>query len=138
MMQIISSPISLIQKYSHIQKLTNSVDAIKLLKHDSYDRANTPLDGDKYFAWFYLEGNETKLEISVRKESDKGIFDLYINDVLDSSGYDLYAATGAAAYYEITLAHSVNIGSNKVEIRVNGKNVASSAYQMGIYGMNFQ
>jgi len=95
-------------------------------------------DGDRAQLFFMCSGVETKLEISNRKLTTAGIWDLYINNVLDSSGYDDYAASAADVHREITLTQAIVSGLNVIELRVNGKNASSSAYNISVYGASLQ
>jgi len=81
---------------------------------------------------------ETKLELGNRKDVDCGIFDLYVNNVLDSSEYDDYIAVLEEVYREITLTQPIKKGLNTIELRVNGKNVASSNYAINLGGTSLQ
>ena len=81
---------------------------------------------------------ETKLELGNRKDVDCGIFDLYVNNVLDSSEYDDYIAVLEEVYREITLTQPIKKGLNTIELRVNGKNVASSNYVINLGGTSLQ
>lgn len=106
----------------------------------AYSGANTGTssDGDYAVARVYATGFETVLYIGTRKASVFGVFDLYINDVLDSSGYDLYASTSVDSVLIITLTIPLARGWNQIKIKMNGKNAASSNYGFGCYGVRLQ
>jgi len=95
-------------------------------------------NGDKMFAYFTCKGNETKLYIRSFKDSNSGIWDLYVNGVLDSSGYDSYAAAGVSVSLEIILTEPIIKGLNIIEFRVNGKNASSTGYKITISSMLVQ
>ena len=73
--------------------------------------------------------------IGTEKDVNCGIFDLYINDVLDSSGYDDYAAVAADIARTITLTQPLRKGWNKITLKINSKNAASVDYFLNVYGM---
>lgn len=126
-------------RFSTIAKFMTAAGALKALGYNSNGRYGiTTADGDKYQMFFICDGTETLLEITNRKASSEGIFDLYVNGVLDSSGYDDYAAVSADVNREITLTQPVRIGMNTIELRVNGKNVAASEYRVAVYGASLQ
>jgi len=97
-----------------------------------------PANGDIFQMFFMCINNETKLEIGTHKQSDCGIFDLYVNNVLDSSGYDDYAAAGIFIGREITLTQPIKKGYNIIEMKVNSKNGASTDYRVGVRGASLQ
>ena len=104
----------------------------------TYSIQQTPANGDRFQIFFVCDGTETKLELGNRKDVDCGIFDLYVNGVLDSSGYDDYIAVLEEVYREITLTQPIKKGLNTIELRVNSKNVASSNYKLKIWGASIQ
>jgi len=106
-------------------------------RYSAYQIVNN-VDGDKMFAYFTCKGNETLAYLRHYKDSNSGIFDLYINNVLDSSGYDEYAAVGVSSSLKITLTQLIKKGLNTIEFRVNGKNASSSAYKITIGSMLVQ
>lgn len=121
----------LIIRHGRVGKVTTSGGVIKTLKTDQAGTvATTGTDGDKYFVWVYLDGTETKLELSTYKYTSRGIFDIYLNGVLDSSGYDDYASSGAYTQREITLTQTPVAGLNVLEFRVNGKNASATSYEV--------
>jgi hypothetical protein len=101
----------------------------------SYERitAASANDGDRYFWYVMALGNETKLFCYFAKMADSGIADLYLNGVLDTAGFDLYAAALAAYLVSITLTTKPKPGLNTFEMRINGKNAASSDYCLQMY-----
>lgn len=81
------------------------------------------------------EGNETHLIVGTKKTSNDGIFDVYVNNVLDSSGYDDYNATDANTTRNITLIQPIRKGWNEIKLKLNGKNAASTNYGIDVYGI---
>jgi len=81
------------------------------------------------------DGTETRIAIGTRKDGDCGVFDLWINDVLDSSGYDDYAAVAADITRIITVTQPIRKGWNKIVLKMNGKNAASAAFSLNVYGI---
>lgn len=125
-------------RFGKVCKVTTSADVIKAVTVTSNSQAASGANGDKYIIDLYLKGDETKLELGTVKGPAKGIFDLYVNDVLDSSGYDDYAAGTTDSSREITLTETVHNGYNIIELRVNSKNAASSGYLLAVYGVMVQ
>jgi len=105
-------------------------------RYSGYQIVNN-VDGDKMFAYFTCKGNETKLYIRSFKDTNSGIWDLYVNNVLDSSGYDSYAAAVGVSL-KITLTQPIKKGLNIIEFRVNGKNASSAGYKITISSMLVQ
>ena len=105
------------------------------LSSDFQQSAN---DGDHLYTFVYATGSETTLTIGGTKTANSGIFDLYIDGVLDSAGYDLYAAVTASVRHNIVLANPLNHGYHTIEFRVNGKNGASGDYIVQTYGMRLR
>lgn len=128
-----------LNRYSNVSKVLSSTNQKKAIGDWIYGRYQvSAADGDKLQMFFICDGTETKLEISTRKQAQFGIFDLYINGVLDSSGYDDYAAVDGDIHREITLTQTIVPGMNTIELRVNGKNAASSGYFIEVYGASLQ
>jgi hypothetical protein len=101
----------------------------------SQDRQASNANGDRLYWVVYCTGGETKLYFYVSKASNRAIFDLYINGVLDSSGYDLYSASTLDATITITPTQPIISGVNEIKLVINGKNASSSAYYILGYGM---
>jgi hypothetical protein len=100
-------------------------------------------NGDTIIIPVYCVGNETILEFSYYKASDKGIVDLYISNDgmtynLDSAGYDLYSASSIPSHSSIALTQSVVSGWNYIKFVVNGKNPSAGYYYCGIYGVRLR
>lgn len=125
-------------RFANVFRATGSTGTNKALVHVSnggrYISAADAADGDIYYMDFYCDGTETRFQISTRKSTDRGTFDLYVNGVLDSSGYDEYAAAAADAHRDIVLTIPVRAGYNLLSLRVNGKNVAASDYVVAVIG----
>lgn len=111
---------------------------LKQIDHFSYSYSHIPLNGDRCQLAFICVGNETQLTLGTLKNPNTGIFDLYVNDVLDSLGYDEYAVTSTNTSRYITLTQPIRSGQNTIELRVNEKNVASSDYYVIVYGASLQ
>jgi hypothetical protein len=126
-------------RYSNIGRLLSSADQLKQIIQTSVGRGpvlQAGADGDKNQMFFVCSGTETELNISNRKQPTSGKWDLYINDVLDSSGYDDYIATFADVHRQITLSQPIVAGVNVVELRMNGTSGAN--YDIRVYGASVQ
>lgn len=99
---------------------------------------SSPSDGDYFIIPVFCSGSETILELSHYKGTDKGIVDLYVNGVLDSSAYDQYASSSTPSHTSITLTRPIVAGWNEIKFVVNGKNASSSSYYLGIYGVRLR
>lgn len=129
----------LLSRFSNVSRLYSSALALKQIGHSAFGRTQAvPADGDRLQLEYFLDGTETLFEISTNMISGAAKWDLYVNSVLDSSGYDDYDGAGAVASREITLANPVRYGHNRVELRVNGKNALSSGYTVQVYGASIQ
>jgi len=111
---------------------------LKQLLHTGDTYQNTPADGDRIQMFFMCDGTETKFELGTEKHTTRGIFDLYVNGILDSSGYDDYAAGSTDSFRDITLTEPIVKGSNMVELRINGKNASSTNYLIYHRGSSLQ
>jgi len=126
-------------RYSNIGRLLSSADQLKQIIQTSVGRGpglQAGADGDKNQMFFVCSGTETELNISNRKQPTSGKWDLYINDVLDSSGYDDYIATFADVHRQITLSQPILAGINLIELRMNGTSGAN--YDIRVYGASLQ
>ncbi len=115
---------------SLVEKQLKSANAI----HAQISAAN----GDILIIPVFCAGGESILEISYNKDNLRGIFDLYINGVLDSGGYDGYAAAYTTAFISITLSKAINEGWNEIKLIINGKNASSTAYYYNICGVRLK
>lgn len=90
------------------------------------------LSGDtlKLIYYFVCVGGETKLDILYYKCPTCGKFDVFLNGISDSTGYDTYGAGFAGASTIVTLTKIPIPGLNTVEFRINGKNVASTGFSI--------
>lgn len=111
---------------------------LKQLVHGTGTQQNTPQDGDRLQSFFVCRGDETKLSIGCSIFTSSGIFDIYVNDVLDSSGYDNYNGTTSTLQRYITLTLRIVKGKNVIELRVNGKNALSTNYTVNVFGISLQ
>lgn len=128
----------LYNQFLRIGTVLNAAGVDKNMSTLTTDRASTGENGDKYIVYALCMGDETQLEASFYYFSDEGIWDLYINDVLDSSGYDAYTGGGTDMQIRVTLANPLPAGINKIELRINGKNALSNNYFLRVYGMRLK
>jgi len=98
----------------------------------SLDAQGSPSNGDYMIYYPFCNGGETKLNIYVSNGNNRGIFDIYINGMLDSSGYDLYYSSTTYTLLTITLSRTLIYGYNEIKLTVNGKNTSSSSYSVSI------
>ncbi len=92
-------------------------------------------DKEELIAEVIADGTETSILIGTYKSTDRGIYDLYINDTLDSSGYDDYAASAVELTRQILLTVPLRRGWNKISLKLNSKNASSSDYLLGVLGI---
>lgn len=100
-----------------------------------YDRPITEENLSSLVFFIPASGNETTVTILHHTSSDRPIFDLYINDVLDSSGYDQYSASDVHNLITVTPINTINRGWNKITLKCNGKNASSTGYKMYVAGV---
>lgn len=118
--------------------LKSSENVEKLIAFPGYAAQGYAANGDYMTFTMYCAGTETHLEISIYKSVSRGIFDIYINGILDSSGYDTYAASGSASILDVLLSQPIIAGWNTIVFKVNGKNASSSGYYINIYGVRLR
>lgn len=115
---------------------------LKQLLQGEYTRPRTQqavaADGDRMQMFFYARGDETILDISTDTNTTRAIWDLYVNGVLDSSGYDDYAAAAGHQQRHITLTRPIVAGYNVIELRANGKNALSTDYIIAVIGASIE
>lgn len=111
---------------------------LKSMAHAYYTFQVSPENGDKFQLFFICSGLETTLNLGTYKGTTIGIFDIYINNILDSAGYDDYFLGSGFVYRSITLSQPIIAGINTIELRVNDKNVSSSNYYIDIAGASLQ
>lgn len=115
---------------------------LKQLLQGEYTRPRTQqlvaADGDRMQMFFFARGNETTLDISTDTNTTRAIWDLYVNGVLDSSGYDDYSAAAGHQQRHITLTRPIVVGYNVIELRANGKNALSTDYFIAQIGASIQ
>jgi len=111
---------------------------LKQLAHVGYTTQIIVANGDRFQLFHLCAGTETKLNLSTYKHNNCGIFDLYVNGVLDSAGYDDYSSVAISVHRDITLTRPIVPGLNTIEFRVNGKNASSTNYLLQIYGASLQ
>lgn len=120
---------------TRLNKIINN-STIKVVSIGSYDTImDSPAINDRYQFRIYAIGNETKLSFSNNKFNTRAVYDLYINGVRDSGGYDDYTSTSTNAQREVTLSNSLIAGYNLIELVVIGKSSFSSNYSLACYGM---
>lgn len=111
--------------------LYTSGGAKKAIYTYQYHSQVSAVNGDYFIIPVYCSGSETIIDLNLYKMSDGGKFDLYINDVLDSSGYDGYASSPAYAVTSISLTQAVTAGWNTIKIVLNGTNGSSYYFKTG-------
>lgn len=111
---------------------------LKAIGNKDYSFQIAPQNGDKIQMFFICSGTETLLELSSLRNAASGKFDLYVNNILDSSAYDNYRSTETTIDREIGLSQPIIAGLNTIELRVNGKNASSGGYIINTYGACLQ
>jgi hypothetical protein len=124
--------------YTKPSKLMSAASVLKPLNHNYYSFQNVGANGDKLFCYVYCKGSETELNIGSLRGPLSGIYDLYINGLLDSAGYDEYLAAPGNTYTRIILSRPIHRAQNEIEFRVNGRNVLSAGYNIAIMGVSIQ
>lgn len=104
---------------------------------DNHTYQTIAANGDRMQVFLYARGNETILDLTTYRSTNRAIWDLYVNDVLDSAGYDDYGAA-AATFRHIVLTQPIKSGYNVLEFRANGKNAASTDYYIAIIACSIQ
>ena len=119
-----------LREQTRIGKATNNAGVELVLNATSipYEYQQVPNNSDNFYYYLICSGSETTLRLIYRKSNDCGIVDLYINGVLDSSGYDMYSAGPAYNDTLITLTIKPIAGINTILLKTNGKNGASTNY----------
>lgn len=119
-----------------ISKITSSLGEVRSLSSSGYITvASGASNGDIVYIYVYKFENETNIDVMIAKRNACGIFDLYVNGILDSSGYDFYNATTLATTISISLTTPIYVGWNELKFVANGKNELSSSYATSIYGV---
>jgi len=118
-------------------RIIGSDGTVKKIVHDTTSTkygttCDNPENGDEYEFYVFGCKGATKLSMWYYKGPDAGTWDLYINDQLDSSGYDEYSSSYDYAFREIDLTEDVPDGVVKFTMKVNGKNASSSGYALYI------
>lgn len=127
------------RQFNRCAYLTDSTDVeLKMNSCGGLDRAATLGSGHKLYYYPFCVGGETTIDINVSKGSNRCMFDLYINGVLDSSGYDLYNSSTVDATVTISLTQAIVAGFNEIRIVVNGKNGSSTGYDPAVYGVRIR
>ena len=125
-------------RYSNIHKITSSAGALKGISHTIYGRQNAvPAIGDLSYIDFYCDGTETILQIDNHKAQDCAKWDLWVNGVQDSTGYDDYAAA-SDVHRAITLTQPIIQGVNTLILKATTKNAGSSNYNIQVYGASLE
>lgn len=130
------------QQLIRAAQLFSSADAIKAI--DSYtalgvDQQVSAADGD-YFIFNVWSDNaiEWTIDVTVAKSNTRGKFDLYLNDVLESSANDCYSSSATNALVSVGISHAMKVGWNVVKLLVNGKNASSSGYSLATMGIRIR
>ncbi len=129
----------LLNRFANIGRIWSAANVLKDIGDSAAGRGQViPADGDRLFLYYIADGTETAFDITCRGGTTSAIFDLYINNVLDSAGYDNYLAVAADITRHIILAQPVLQGLNQIELRVNGRNGLSTNYYILIRGASLQ
>jgi hypothetical protein len=131
------------REFTRLGKVVNSVLAEQSIVNNYIGNGTdsnfgVSANGDRYYFYIICGATETKLDFALTKNNQSGKFDVYINDALDSSAYDMYAAVQGDTSSNVTLTVLPINGLNTVEFRVNGKNGASGGYTLNIYGVRLR
>ena len=128
------------RQFNRCAYMTDSAGTeVKMNSCGSLDRASTvSVNGYKMYYFPFCAGGETTLDIFVSKGSTRPIIDIYVNNVLDSAGYDLYNSITVDATVTISLTQAITAGYNEIRIVVNGHNGSSTAYDTAIYGVRIR
>jgi hypothetical protein len=119
-----------------VRKITNSSGTVRVTAaYGATITQATPGDGHIFYIPVLCRGDETVIVIRESMGTTRGKYDLWINGVLDSSGYDNYNVTSLDNNRQITLTRKILPGLNEIELRVNGKNASSANYNLYIYGV---
>lgn len=125
--------------YSNISKVTNSADAIKTILNSSNGRnSGTNADGYKFYIFLCAAGGETELSVNTKSGTTRGIYDLYVDNVLHTAGLDDYAASAADVNRQFVLSPALAAGNHTIKLQVNGKNALSTAYNLYVQGVSIQ
>jgi hypothetical protein len=89
-------------------------------------------DGDTFRAGFWIADGSYTLYLHGRVQTDAGKVDIYVDEVLQTSAQDWYAAS-AANNQQSCVISVVGSGYHVLKIKVNGKNASSSDYTFNIY-----
>jgi hypothetical protein len=127
-----------LRQYATPQYLYASNGTEKDLSYNGYHLQVSPSDGDYFTFQLFCGGSETIMNLDWVKASSRGIVDLYINGILDSSGYDGYSASPTTTNSKITLSRTLNYGWNEIKFVVNGKNANSTHYFFTLWGFRLR
>lgn len=135
--------------YCHINTFTrpsrayNNAGNLIQLNHtnninENFTSASPAVDGDCFQLFFCARGNEVWFSISTYTNLNRPIWDLYVNGILDSAGYDDYTPAAGIQRRYIALTQPIREGYNIIELKVNGKNGASTGFILSVYGASIQ
>jgi len=128
-----------INTWSRPSRCYTAGGVLKNLSHGTTTRtAGAGANGDRIQIFMVARGNETTLNLGTHGLTISGIFDVYINGVLDSAGYDDYLAVPAEIHRIIALTQPIRKGYNVIELRLNGKNALSTGWYVYVYGASLQ
>lgn len=85
-------------------------------------------NADKAFFYLFCNGAETVLDVQIWAVATGGIFDVYLNDVLDTAGIDTYSAVSTLISVNVALTTDTIPGINTIELRTNGRNGLSGGW----------
>jgi hypothetical protein len=111
------------------KKLINSIN------YPGQDYQSVAADGDIFFIPILCSSEKTIIDIYTSVGSNRGIFNLYIDGVLNSSGYDTYNSTNSSSIFSITMVTPLSAGIHEIKLVVTGKNLSSTAYVVIIGGV---
>lgn len=101
--------------------------------YNGYSASTTPANGDTWTNGFFIRAGTYTLRFIAATVNDSGKVDLYIDNVLVSSGKDLYSAvtTFNVGFSQAGVVISSD-GYHSFKVVVNGKNGASTGFQTRI------
>lgn len=111
---------------------------LKQAMGSSYTQAVVSEDGDRFQCFFLADGTETRYSLHHITNPDSGIFDVYINGTLADAGKDNYSVGYSSINRSLLTNGLIVPGANLIEMRVNGKNPASTGYTCATYAVSIQ
>ncbi len=118
-------------------KLYGSDNAEKAIASYGTNYQSNALNGDYFITPLYCIGGETILDVSLMKNPAGGIIDIYIDNTLNTSGYDTYAASNTNLVLSVSVG-ALSTGNHILKFVLNSKNASSSAYIFTLYGVRLR